>query len=466
MEAKTPKQKKPAGKSAKAGSSPIPKGPCGGFTEESNVCGHMGCSGSKCKVRFVGPTSHIRDHHIVHAARHASHIWSAAIVTGLAVVLTGAIGYAAFGAETPTMFGEFQQLNQRLDKIESMLNGIVNQCQVGPSCGGNTAPTTCNVSNCKAKCAEAISATATTGISLDACNSACDAKCSATDAATTSCVNRCKKVFPNNLTYQDICASYYCSATPPSADQCASDCQAVFADPNMQGICNRYFCQHQKPTGNQCISDCQYIFKQAANAGACIQQLCGVESKQQCSVDCRTATPNDVAAIDACIAAKCADSPDENQISSSAQNNNSGSYTNANAAANTSGMGQAATTTAAETNAAGASGYTTANTAATANNAETQTTAGTSATAVNTSAAGLSDITAGGSTGGTTGSSGTAAGSLSGTTSVCLKSCQTTEDSCLASANKLSGAQAIFKRRSCIANLGICDNVCNGGTAQ
>lgn len=75
----------------KDGGSPVPTGPMGG---DDPTCGHGGC-GSACSVRYVGPTTHVRDHHILHTARGVSHIWTAAVVTGFAVVLTGAVAYTS-----------------------------------------------------------------------------------------------------------------------------------------------------------------------------------------------------------------------------------------------------------------------------------------------------------------------------------------------------------------------------------
>jgi hypothetical protein len=87
---------------SKAAHSPVPIGPIGGLGEDESQeapCGHTGCS-RMCNVRYVGPTSHLRDHHILHAARGVSHIWSAAIITGFAIVLTGAIAFQAVQAST------------------------------------------------------------------------------------------------------------------------------------------------------------------------------------------------------------------------------------------------------------------------------------------------------------------------------------------------------------------------------
>jgi len=81
---------------------PEPAGPTGGSAKADAAyptCGHDAC-GAECKVRYVGPVSSMRDHHILHAAHGTSHIWAAAIIAGLAVVLTGAIAFSVAQAQT------------------------------------------------------------------------------------------------------------------------------------------------------------------------------------------------------------------------------------------------------------------------------------------------------------------------------------------------------------------------------
>lgn len=80
--------------SARAASSPEPEG----VVQGGGTCGHGGCT-TGCRVRYVGQTSHLRDHYAMHAARGMTHIWSATIITGLAVVLTGVIGYSVVQAK-------------------------------------------------------------------------------------------------------------------------------------------------------------------------------------------------------------------------------------------------------------------------------------------------------------------------------------------------------------------------------
>jgi len=114
--------KKRTTRSRKAASSPIPCGPTG-------TCSHEGvCGPDGCHVRYVGPVSHLRDHHAMHAARGSEHIWAAAVTTGLALVLTGAIAYTsveakqiqrdtAIASQTASQ-QDIQRVMQRLDKLE------------------------------------------------------------------------------------------------------------------------------------------------------------------------------------------------------------------------------------------------------------------------------------------------------------------------------------------------------------
>lgn len=98
--------------------------------EPSNsTCGHGGC-GSSCQVRYVGPTSHMRDHHALHAARGTSHIWMAAIVTGFALILTGAIALTAAQASTEQKTGIGQlQIKQDLGREIRSLNNKIDSLQ-------------------------------------------------------------------------------------------------------------------------------------------------------------------------------------------------------------------------------------------------------------------------------------------------------------------------------------------------
>lgn len=110
------------------GASPVPAG-----LMSDPECGHGGC-GHQCNVHYVGPTSPIRDHHIMHAAKGVTHIWGATIVTGLALVLTGAIAYNAVEAKTElkaaaavkqgTTRADWVRIMNRLDQMDRALNDV------------------------------------------------------------------------------------------------------------------------------------------------------------------------------------------------------------------------------------------------------------------------------------------------------------------------------------------------------
>lgn len=153
----TPKTKTTSRRSPSKASAAIPVGPVGGST-----CGHDGCERA-CRVRYAGPTSPIHNEHIIHAARGASQVWTAAIVAGFAVVLTGAIAFSAVQAETsatdPTtlMLLSLRRIEMRLDRMEPKVNKILAAVSNGQQGLNNdrsatgTAPT--GASQCEAKCA-------------------------------------------------------------------------------------------------------------------------------------------------------------------------------------------------------------------------------------------------------------------------------------------------------------------------
>ena len=126
-------------KVASDASSPIPDGPVSGGT-----CGHEGC-GLACNVRYVGPTSSLRDHHMLHAARGVTHIWAAAVVTGLAVVITGSVAFSSVQASADQQSNALRQQNpgqndwarvmDRLSQVERALG------EVKQVCGGRTSQT-------------------------------------------------------------------------------------------------------------------------------------------------------------------------------------------------------------------------------------------------------------------------------------------------------------------------------------
>ncbi len=109
------------------------------------VCGHSAC-GVSCNVHYAGPTTSISDHHAYHAARGTNHVWAAAIVSGLAVVLTGAVAYSSVEASsTSTAAGsaivvqsEVDRLVERLTTLEVQLRDVKTACAAG---GQNQLPT-------------------------------------------------------------------------------------------------------------------------------------------------------------------------------------------------------------------------------------------------------------------------------------------------------------------------------------
>ncbi len=129
-------------RTVKAANSPEPSGPVDNFYNSMSSgpsCGHEAC-GVSCNVRYAGPTSSISNHHILHAARGVSHIWSASIITGLAIVITGALAFNAAQASSDTrntagqnkveqnLGREIVRMNQRLDEMQKMLQSMKDQC--------------------------------------------------------------------------------------------------------------------------------------------------------------------------------------------------------------------------------------------------------------------------------------------------------------------------------------------------
>lgn len=120
----------------KAGASPIPTGP-------GSSCGHEGgsCDSRGCRVKYVGPVSHLRDHYAFHAARGATHVWAAAVITGLSLVITGALAYnvveakqgareAALAKQTANR-ADVEKLMNRIEELETVIkqNNLILQAQ-------------------------------------------------------------------------------------------------------------------------------------------------------------------------------------------------------------------------------------------------------------------------------------------------------------------------------------------------
>ncbi|MEK7473575.1 MAG: hypothetical protein AAB668_02520 [Patescibacteria group bacterium] len=115
----------------KAASTPIPKGP-----GSSPTCGHDGnCTPNACRVTYAGPVSRMHDHHMISAARGTMHIWPAAIITSLALLVTGTVAFysvdAAQDKRTAALQkqaanrADIEKIMERLDKIERMTSDIL-----------------------------------------------------------------------------------------------------------------------------------------------------------------------------------------------------------------------------------------------------------------------------------------------------------------------------------------------------
>ena len=107
---------------AAGGSTPNP--------EMQSTCGHSHCS-SRCNVRYVGPVSHPRDHHIWHAAQGVGNIWTAVVITGLAIVLTGAVAFTSVQAQTQdntVSRADYMKLMNRLEVMEQSVHDIHDLC--------------------------------------------------------------------------------------------------------------------------------------------------------------------------------------------------------------------------------------------------------------------------------------------------------------------------------------------------
>lgn len=115
----------------KAASTPIPTGPGTGPT-----CGHDGnCTPNACYVTYAGPVSRVHDHHMINAARGTTHIWPAAIITSLALLVTGTVAFysvdAAQDEQTAALQkqaanrADIERIMERLDKIERMTADIL-----------------------------------------------------------------------------------------------------------------------------------------------------------------------------------------------------------------------------------------------------------------------------------------------------------------------------------------------------
>ena len=113
----------------------------------SAACGHSAC-GSNCNVHYVGATSSISDHNLHRAAHAGKHIWPAAIVTGLAVVLTGTLAYTSVQAGStstvdspPATQADVDLLVQHLNTVEAQLKDLKAACASTTASTSQSLPT-------------------------------------------------------------------------------------------------------------------------------------------------------------------------------------------------------------------------------------------------------------------------------------------------------------------------------------
>lgn len=112
----------------KAANSPEPTGHA-----SFSACGHSLCK-DRCVVRHVGPTSQMRDHHILHAGRGVAHVWTAVVIAGLAIVITGAVAYSSANAQnqklddkrteqsTEAILNKIDSLQERISDLETQVH--------------------------------------------------------------------------------------------------------------------------------------------------------------------------------------------------------------------------------------------------------------------------------------------------------------------------------------------------------
>jgi hypothetical protein len=86
-------------------------------------------------VTYAGPVSRVHDHHVISAARGTTHIWPAAIITSLALLVTASVAFysvdaaqdertAALQKQTANR-ADIEKIMERLDKIERMTADIL-----------------------------------------------------------------------------------------------------------------------------------------------------------------------------------------------------------------------------------------------------------------------------------------------------------------------------------------------------
>ncbi len=124
----------------KAGSTPIPNGP----GSQSPVCGHDGnCTTHACAVTYAGPVSRLHDHHMITASRGTTHIWPAAVITSLALLVTGTVAFYSVSAaedqhtsalqKQAANRADIERVVEQLNRIERMTADILKTVKPEPS---------------------------------------------------------------------------------------------------------------------------------------------------------------------------------------------------------------------------------------------------------------------------------------------------------------------------------------------
>jgi hypothetical protein len=116
----------------KAASTPIPTGP----GSSDPTCGHDGnCTANACAVTYAGPVSRLHDHHVIRASRGTTHIWQAAVITSLALLVTGTVAFYSVDAaqdqraaalqKQAANRADTQKIVEQLNRIERMTTDIL-----------------------------------------------------------------------------------------------------------------------------------------------------------------------------------------------------------------------------------------------------------------------------------------------------------------------------------------------------
>lgn len=102
------------------------------------TCGHEGkCTANACHVTYAGPVSRLQDHHMIVAARGTTHIWPAAVITSLALLVTGSVAfYSVDAAQTERASAlqkqaatraDIEKLTEQMNRIEALTTDILKE---------------------------------------------------------------------------------------------------------------------------------------------------------------------------------------------------------------------------------------------------------------------------------------------------------------------------------------------------